>query len=63
MTAINIIILFPADQSSLLQPLAQDSVLRQDVTQQEVVLLLLCGNHRIKCEVTYPCLCFVRARQ
>lgn len=35
-----------SDQSFLLELLSEDSVLRKNVTQQEVVLLLLCGNKR-----------------
>lgn len=34
---------FP-DQSFLLQPLPEAAVFRQDITQQEVILLLLCGK-------------------
>lgn len=32
------------DQSFLLQRLPEDVVFGQDITQQEVILLLLCGN-------------------
>lgn len=32
------------DQSLLLQPLPEDEVFGEDVTQQEVIFLLLCGN-------------------
>lgn len=34
------------DQPVLLQPLSEGAVLRQDVTQQQVVLLLLCGHKK-----------------
>lgn len=35
-----------AHQSFLLEPLSEDSVLWKDVTQQEVVLLLLCESKK-----------------
>lgn len=34
------------DQSLLLEPLSEDPVLWKDITQQEVVLLLLCGDEK-----------------
>lgn len=60
------IILLHPHQSPLLQPLSQDSVLRQDVTQEEVILLFLCGNQRevqVKFHRRRLHLAFVRAWQ
>lgn len=36
------------DQSLLLEPLSEDPVLWKDVTQQEVDLLLLCGDEKTR---------------